>query len=117
MLWTGAGLSLLPALAFTTFTKYPIEYAGVHAFARFAPIDELHFDFGVRASYFEEFRICIFDSCGPLQTGALFGPYADVRLGFPPVWFGPRAAYLVRSDSGRGGAMLYPFFVQVEFTP
>jgi len=115
--YVGAGFSFLPALTVNTFDSYPIEYAEGHGFVRYAPLSALQIDMGVRAAAFEEFHICVFSPCDTPPSATLFGPYADLRFGFPHFKIGPRVAYAVRSDTGEWGALFYPLFLRVQFTP
>lgn len=115
-MYLGAGGSFFPALSANTFGFYPIEIMEGHGFARWAPMSSFQVDAGLRAAWFQDFRICVFGSC-PETYGTLVGPYADVHFGFRHFKVGPRAAYVVRTDTGEWGAMLYPLVLRIQITP
>ena len=118
--YLGVGASGLPAIGATSFSNYPLVLFEAHAFARWAPITQLHVDVGPTIAHFEEWQLCLRlggGGCGPAPASEIVGGFVDVRAGWRHVRLGPRFMYGARRDTGETGAMFLPLFVQLEVTP
>jgi hypothetical protein len=114
-LYTGGGFSVLPPFNLNTLKSFPLEWVTVQAFIRYEPFRALQFEAGPRLSYFEEFKPCLWGSCGTPDTGYLIGPYLGMAILSSGLMLGTRIEYAFRSDSGEGGVFFYPLFLRIEF--